>query len=126
MVRVRLIGGSHAKDGRRWTRGDVLEVSQEDFESFKFKFERLPDAEAEPEPLTKTEETTEAAAEQEVETATEEGDTEEASLEDAWYDVDTTNAARRMALDNNLSPDDVEGTGKDGRVIKSDVRRALG
>lgn len=125
MVRVRLVGGSHAKDGRRWTRGDVLEVSQEDFESFKFKFERLPDEEAEPEPLIETEETASAADEVE-EIAAEEDGAEEASLEDAWYGAHATTAARRMALENDLRPEDVEGTGKDGRIIKGDVRRALG
>lgn len=125
MVRVRLIGGSHAKGGKRWTRGDVLEVSEQDFESFKFKFERLPDKEAEPEPLVETEETTEPAVEVE-EPEREEDEEDQPDLEDAWYGTYATRAAIRLALGNDLHPDDVEGTGMEGRVTKGDVERALG
>jgi len=104
MVRVKLIGGSHFRNGQRWDADDVLEVTEQEYEDFEFKFQRLPD-EAGREPLDK--EITDALAK-------------------AWSRVYVTTPALQEALRNDLLPDEVEGTGKDGRVVTRDVRRALG
>jgi len=94
MVRVKLVGGRHSKDGQTWTRGDVFEVTEKDYRALAFKFEKLPDRSAGREPPT----------------------------EEAWEGVDATDAAVRDAVELGLTPSDVEGTGKDGRVLVGDVR----
>ena len=40
-------------------------------------------------------------------------------------DVENAPSAKKLMTDNNLSPDQVSGTGKDGRVMKGDVLNAL-
>lgn len=100
MVRVRLIGGSHAKDGKSWNRNDEFRVSEQDYEALKFKFERLPDREAEPEPL-------------------------DDDIETAWANTYATDTAVKIALKYDLWPSDVEGTGVNGRVLTGDVKKLI-
>jgi pyruvate/2-oxoglutarate dehydrogenase complex dihydrolipoamide acyltransferase (E2) component len=45
--------------------------------------------------------------------------------EKPWHGVDATDAARDLAEDAGLRPEDVTGTGADGRVTKGDVERAI-
>ncbi|MEM7719938.1 MAG: biotin/lipoyl-containing protein, partial [Pseudomonadota bacterium] len=40
-------------------------------------------------------------------------------------DVEDAPSAKKMMAENNLSPDAVTGTGKDGRIMKEDVQKAL-
>ena len=40
-------------------------------------------------------------------------------------DVEDAPSAKKMMAEANVSPDDVTGTGKDGRIMKEDVQRAL-
>ena len=40
-------------------------------------------------------------------------------------DTEDAPSAKKMMAENNLSPDDVTGTGKDGRIMKEDVQKAL-
>ncbi|MEO1537024.1 MAG: 2-oxoglutarate dehydrogenase complex dihydrolipoyllysine-residue succinyltransferase [Pseudomonadota bacterium] len=40
-------------------------------------------------------------------------------------DVENAPSANKMMAENNLSPDAVTGTGKDGRIMKEDVQKAL-
>jgi len=40
-------------------------------------------------------------------------------------DVENAPSAKKMMAEHNLSPDDVAGTGKDGRIMKEDVQKAL-
>ncbi len=40
-------------------------------------------------------------------------------------DVEDAPSAKKMMAENNLSPDQVTGTGKDGRIMKEDVQKAL-
>ena len=40
-------------------------------------------------------------------------------------DVDITNAARELAEEHGLDVTSIEGTGKDGRILKSDVQNAI-
>lgn len=106
MVRVKVLSGTHRHvDGQRYTRGMELEVSEEVYDAFGFKFEKLPDKEAEREPLTES-------TEQDPETE--------------WEDAYATGAAIDLALEHGVSPSEVKGTGLEGRVLLSDVRRALG
>lgn len=109
MVRVKVLSGTHRHvDGQYYTKGEELEVSQDVYDAFGFKFERLPDKEAEREPLTET-----------VPDFTEED-------ESGWDDAYATGAAVELAEEHGLSPSEVQGTGLDGRVLLGDVRRALG
>ena len=40
-------------------------------------------------------------------------------------DVEDAHSAKKMMAEKGLSPDDVTGTGKDGRIMKEDVQKAL-
>jgi len=97
MVRVRILSGSHWKDGKEHVRGDVLQVTEKVYRAFSHLMERIPDN-AGREPLI------------------------EGYIEDVWADADATNAAKREAIEARLMPDDVEGTGLDGRILVGDVR----
>ena len=48
-----------------------------------------------------------------------------ASASTAGKDVEDAPSAKKMMAENNLSADQVTGTGKDGRVMKEDVQKAL-
>lgn len=49
----------------------------------------------------------------------------EAEQAGPWDGVDATDSAVELAVENGLTPDDVTGTGEDGRVLKGDVEAAL-
>lgn len=38
---------------------------------------------------------------------------------------DVTSAAKRLASENNIDLSEIEGTGKDGRIIDEDVQKAI-
>jgi len=42
-----------------------------------------------------------------------------------WYGVEATPAAVDLAEEAGLRPDEIEGTGEDGRITKGDVQRAI-
>jgi len=113
MVRVRIVSGSHWQDGERYGAGDEFDVSDDVYESLKFRFERLPDK-AGREPLIETTEQEEDAA------------GEALALDEAWACADATDAATELALEHGLWPSDVVGTGLSGRVLVGDVRESLG
>jgi len=100
MVRVKILSGSHWKDGKEHVRGDTLQVTEKVYQAFSHLMERIPDN-AGREPLI---------------------DHTEGYIEDVWADADATNAAKREAIEAGLTPDDVEGTGLDGRILVGDVR----
>ena len=105
MVRVRILSGSHWKDGTKHVRGDTLDVTEKVYKTFSHLMERVPDK-AEPEP--RIEKITDGVADW--------------VLEEVWADADATNAAKREAIELGLVPDDVVGTGLDGRILVGDVR----
>lgn len=43
MVQARLIGANHYDDGEPLEEGDIVELTEEQYEAFEFKFERLDD-----------------------------------------------------------------------------------
>lgn len=49
----------------------------------------------------------------------------EEAVEEAEEEVDVTNAARELADEHGIDITTIDGTGKDGRVLKSDVQDAV-
>lgn len=45
--------------------------------------------------------------------------------EQPWYGVDATEAAKALAEQAGIGPEDVEATGAGGRIIEKDVEKAL-
>lgn len=81
--------------------------------------EREPAAPAEEKPGV-------AAPEAEAGGAPVESQSEVAGEPEAATDVDITDAARDLAEEHGLDLSTIEGTGKEGRILKSDVEKAIG
>lgn len=89
------------------------------------------DEDDEPEASEEEEDDSQEDEEEEAETdETEESESEEEdSEEEEDEEVDTSDvspAAAQLAEEHGLDVDEIEGTGKDGRVLVSDVREAIG
>lgn len=106
--------------------GEEAEEALAEPEAEVAEVEALPEEEV-PEPA-EVEEVEAAEPEAVEEEAVEEEADEEPEADaepDAEAEVDITNAARELAEEHDLDLSAIEGTGKDGRILKGDVQKAI-
>jgi len=103
------------------------EVVEEEAPEAEVVEEETPEAEAveEEAPEAEAEETPEAEAEAEAEEAPEEEEVEQEPEAEEEKKVNITDAAKKLAEEAGIDISTVEGTGKDGAILKSDITKLI-